>query len=284
MTRSDDRMGGCPETGRKRKKISLCAAPLAVFLAAASYAAPKIWVHLKDLPGVAGPLTLEVAPDGSPLLKTRDNIYDASRREFLFEDGAFRSVAAVARQGRRLLFIADGKLYVRDKSGVAELLEVPLKSPALAADGKNIFILGLPEDGKPTIYLYKEGTGHQPLLRLPEMPQAVCARGGALYFVQGRTVYALEPGKAADIRLVLPRFVKKVVSLDADPSGRTLYFSDGTGVAAYSLRDMDYLFIHPRLSGQVRYYARSLFVLNDRGIAKMAAHRGPAGPARPAAP
>lgn len=237
------------------------AAVLLLVAVAEGAAAVRVEVRtVADLAALGDSFVYDVGPGGEVLVLTPDNIFDAGSGELLFRE-PLRKPAWLAFFGRRLLLLADGALFAIDGSVPKKLVEVPLKSPVLAADGERIFVSGVTAAGRSVLFLFREGNGYKPLLELDVPIDAMAARRGLLFFSAGSKIFALREGGAAGVVARLPGF-RFIPSLAVDDQDDVLYFSDGMNV--YALRGGNFVVVRQGLGGMLRVKDGDLFVLSWR--------------------
>ncbi len=213
-----------------------------------------------DTSALGDPFVFDVDPDGAVLVLTRENVFDAGSGEYLFghplKDPAWLSFA-----GRSLRLLADGALYSVDGGTARKLLDVPLMSCVFASDGDRTYIAGVSADGKPMLFLHKEGAGHKALLGLDAPIDSMAIAGGKLFFSAGPRIYALREGGPARVLAYLPGF-SHIPSLAVDEGNGLLYFSDGDDI--YALRGEDFVLVRRGLGGMLRSGKGELHVLSWR--------------------
>ena len=215
---------------------------------------------LLDTSPLGDTFVYDVDPAGAVLVLTRDNIYDAGGREYLFGE-PLRKPGWLTFAGGRLLFMANGGLFAIDGKTPVKLLDIPLTSRMVAADGERAFIAGVTAEGKPLLFLFKEGLGHKPLLELDTPIDAMTVARGTLFFSAGNRIYTLKEDGQAMLFAHLPD-IPAVTSLAVDEAQGVLYFSDGDNL--YAVRGNDFILIRQGLGGMLRWKGGDLYLLSWR--------------------
>lgn len=216
--------------------------------------------QLLDTSALGDPFVYDVDPSGAVLVLTRDNIYDAGAREFLFGE-PLKNPGWLAFAGGRFQFLTNGALFVSDGGMPKKLLDVPLTSRMLASDSERTFISGITPAGKPVLFLFQEGKGYKPLLELDAPIDAMALARGALFFSVGQGIYSLREGGPARRIAQLPGF-PAIASLAIDERQGLLYFSEGENL--YALRGSDFVVVRRGLGGMLRCRNGDLYVLSWR--------------------
>jgi len=215
---------------------------------------------LLDTAPLGDTFVYDVDPAGAVLVLTRDNIYDAGGREYLFGE-ALKKPGWLTFAGGRLLFMANGGLFAVDGKTPSKLLDIPLSSRMMAADGERAFIAGVTSDGKPLLFLFKEGLGHKPLLELDAPIDAMTLARGTLFFSAGKRIYTLKEDGQATLFAHLPG-IPAITSVAVDETQGVLYFSDGDNL--YAVRGNDFVLVRQGLGGMLRWKGGDLYLLSWR--------------------
>lgn len=215
---------------------------------------------LLDTSPLGDTFVYDVDPAGAVLVLTRDNIYDAGGREYLFGE-ALKKPGWLTFAGGRLLFMANGGLFAVDGKTPSKLLDIPLSSRMMAADGERAFIAGVTSDGKPLLFLFKEGLGHKPLLKLDAPIDAMTLARGTLFFSAGKRIYTLKEDGQATLFAHLPG-IPAITSVAVDETQGVLYFSDGDNL--YAVRGNDFVLVRQGLGGMLRWKGGDLYLLSWR--------------------
>jgi len=216
--------------------------------------------RLLDTTFLGEPFVYDVDPAGAVLVLTRDNIYDAGAGEFLFGE-PLKHPGWLAFSAGRFQFLTNGALFVSDGGAPKKLLDVPLTSRILAADGERTYISGITPAGKPVLFLYQEGKGYKALLELDAPIDAMALARGALFFSVGPRIYTLREGGAARLFAHLPGF-SVISSLAVDERHGLLYFSEGENL--YAVRGSDFVVVRRGLGGMLRCRGGDLYLLSWR--------------------
>ncbi len=237
---------------------------LLLFWAPAAASAERIAVRqLLDTSSLGSPFVYDVSQDGAVLVLTGDNLYDAGSGKNLFGE-PLKDPAWFAFAGNNLRILSGGVLYAVDGGAPRRLLDVPMKSCVFVSDGVRTFLAGVLPDGRPALFLLREGEGHKALLS-PDAPiDAMALTRETLYFSSGSRIYALKEGGPARLLAHLPRF-SHILSVAADEGSGLLYFSDGDDL--YAFRGGDILLVREGLGGMLRVRGGDLYVLSWRGNA-----------------
>lgn len=235
---------------------------LAVLLMAPTWAASaQVEVRmLLDTAHLGDTFVYDVDPAGAVLVLTRDNIYDAGGREYLFGE-PLRKPGWLTFAGGRLLFMANGGLFAVDGRTPAKLLDLPLTRRIMAADGERMYIAGVTGEGKPQLFLFREGLGYKPVLELDAPIDAMTVARGTLFFSAGNRIYTLREDGDATLFAHLPD-IPAVTSLAVDETQGVLYFSDGDSL--YAVRGNDLVVVRQGLGGMLRWKAGDLYLLSWR--------------------
>lgn len=215
---------------------------------------------LLDTSPLGDTFVYDVDPTGAVLVLTRDNIYDAGGREYLFGE-PLKKPGWLTFAGGRLLFMANGGLFAIDGKTPSKLLDIPLTSRMVTADGERAFIAGVTAEGKPLLYLYREGLGHKPLLELDTPIDAMALARGTLFFSVGKRIYTLKEDGKATLFAHLPG-ITAITSLAVDETQGVLYFSDGDNL--YAVRGNDFVLVRQGLGGMLRWKGGDLYLLSWR--------------------
>lgn len=235
-----------------------------LFGASPAASAERIAVRrVLDTSPLGSTFVYDVSPDGAVLVLTGDNLFDAGSGRNLFGE-PLKNPAWFAFAGRNLRILAGGALYAVDGGAPRRLLDVPMKSCVFVSDGDRTFLAGVLSDGRPALFLHREGEGHKALLS-PDAPvDAMTLSRETLYFSSGSRIFALKEGGPARLVAHLPRFTH-IPSVAADEGSGLLYFSDGDDL--YALRGGDILLVREGLGGMLRVRGGDLYVLSWRGNA-----------------
>lgn len=234
---------------------------LAILLAPVRGMAAKVEVRmLLDTSPLGDTYVYDVDPAGAVLVMTRDNIYDAGGREYLFGE-PLKKPGWLTFAGGKLLFMANGGLFAVNGKMPAKLLDVPLTNRIFAADGERTFIAGVTSDGKPLLFLFKEGLGYKPLLTLDIPIGAMTLARGTLFFSMGKRIYTLREDGQARLLADLPD-IPAITSLVVDENTGILYFSDGDNL--YAMRGNDFVVVRHGLGGMLRWRGGDLYLLSWR--------------------
>jgi hypothetical protein len=254
-------MNGFP--GLRRFPAWALLAPL-LFWASPALSAERIAVRqVLDTSSLGSPFVYDVSPDGAVLVLTGDNLFDAGSGKNLFGE-PLKDPAWFAFAGRNLRILVGGVLYAVDGGVPRRLLDVPMKSCVFVSDGERTFLAGVLPDGRPALFLHREGEGHKALLS-PDAPiDAMALSQDTLYFSSGSRIFALKEGGPPRLVAHLPRFTH-IPSVAADMGSGLLYFSDGDDL--YALRGGDILLVREGLGGMLRVRGGDLYVLSWRGNA-----------------
>ncbi|HEY3490494.1 MAG TPA: hypothetical protein VGK27_10305 [Candidatus Deferrimicrobiaceae bacterium] len=226
-----------------------------------SFAAPRVEARkVLDTATLGDPLAFDVGPGGAVLFLTRDNVFEAGSGKSLFGEPLVNP-AWLGFAGGKLQLISGGALFVVDGGKPRQLIEVPLEKSVFASEGERTFISGVTSSGKPVLYIYKEGSGHKPLLELDAPIDAMALAQGALYFSAGSRIYTLREGGPARLLAHLPGF-SHIRSLAVDGRDGVLYFSDGDHL--YAVRGKDFGIVRRGVGGMLRWRDGSLYILSAR--------------------
>lgn len=231
-------------------------------------AAAKVEVRkMLDTATLGAPLVYDVGPGGSVLVLTRDNVYDAGAGEFLFGE-PLKNPGWLAFAGDKLQLLVNGTLFVVDGRVPRTLIEAPLKNRIFASDGERTYISGITAEGKPVLFIYKEGVGHKPLVELDAPIDTMTLAQGELYFAVGPKIYTLREGGPARLFAHLPAF-SHIPSIAVDEKHQLLYFSDGENI--YAVHGKDFVVVRRGLGGILRFRDSSLYILSwhERAIFRM---------------
>ncbi len=250
---------------RARKGCGVIACILLAFsvlLATPSWAsAASVDVQrILDTSRLGDPFVFDVDPAGAVLVLTRDNIFDAGAKEFLFGE-PLKNPGWLAFAGVKLQFLANGALFVVDGRIPRKLLDVPLKSRVFASDGERTYIGGITETGRALLFLYKEGMGHKALLELDAPVDAMVLARGKLFFSVGPRIYVLGEGGPAKLFAHLPGF-SRIPSIAVDDKSGLLYFSDGDNL--YAVHGGDFVLVRRGVGGMLRCREGDLYILSWR--------------------
>lgn len=224
-------------------------------------AATKVEVRkMLDTSTLNAPFVYDVGPEGSVLVLTSDNIYDAGSGNFLF-GAPLKNPGWLAFAGEKLHFVSNGGLFAVDGGMPRKLIDVPLKSRIFASDSQLTYISGVTTAGKPVLFIYKEGVGHKALLELDAPVDAMALAKGKLFFSVGPRIYTLAEGGSAKLFAHLPGF-SHIPSIAVDDSHGLLYFSDGDNI--YAVRDSDFVVVRRGVGGMLRCRQGDLYVLSWR--------------------
>lgn len=260
---NSNRTGSRMSNGSAFHGVVACALlALATILATPAAALPPEVEARKvlDTSALGDPFVFDVGPDGVVLVLTGDNIFDATAKESLFGE-PLKDPAWLAFAGKNLQFLVDGALYVVEGRIPRKLLEVPLKNCVFVSDGERTFISGISGDGKPLLFLYKEGVGHKALLELDAPIDAMALARGELYFSAGSRIYELREGGPVRLFANLPGF-SRISSIALDDARGLFFFSDGDDI--YAVRGGDFAVVRKGLGGMLRSRAGDLYVLSFR--------------------
>ncbi|NTV50638.1 MAG: FecR domain-containing protein [Geobacteraceae bacterium] len=213
-----------------------------------------------DTSPLNAPFVYDVGPEGAVLVLTRDNIYDAGAREFLFGE-PLKNPGWLAFAGDKLHFISNGGLFAVDGGMPRKLIDVPLKSRIFVSDSQRTYIGGVTAAGKPVLFIYKEGVGHKALLELDAPIDAMALAQGKLFFTVGPRIYVLAEGGDAKLFVHLPGFLH-IPSIAVDDRHGLLYFSDGDNI--YAVRDNDFVVVRRGVGGMLRCREGDLYILSWR--------------------
>jgi hypothetical protein len=251
-------MNGIP---RNIRHVGCILLTLAIVLATVRGAAAKVEVRmLLDTSPLGDTYVYDVDPAGGVLVLTRDNIYDAGGREYLFGE-PLKKPGWLTFAGGKLLFMANGGLFAVAGKMPAKLLDVPLTKRMAAGDGERIYIAGVTAEGKPLLFLFKEGVGYKPLLELDTPVDAMALARGTLFFSAGKRIYTLREDGEARLFAHLPG-MPAITSLSVDESAGILYFSDDENL--YAVRGNDFVVVRHGLGGMLRWRGGDLYVLSRR--------------------
>lgn len=241
--------------------VALLALMVLIGMPAASLAESRVEIRkLLDTAALDDPFVFDVDPGGAILILTRDNVFDAGAGKFLF-GAPLANPAWLAFAAEKLQLIAGGALFAVDGGKPKQLLQVPLKRRIFVSDGERAFISGVTAAGKPTLFIYKEGTGHKALLELDVPIDAMALAKGALFFSAGSRIYTLREGRPAKLLVHLPGFVS-IPSLAVDDRNDVLYFSEGEQL--YALRGKEFVVVRRDVGGMLRWRNNSLYILSWR--------------------
>lgn len=249
-------------TGRTCFRWLACAVMAAaiLFVAPARGIAAQVEVKmLLDTAPLGDTFVYDMDPAGAVLVLTRDNMYDAGGHEYLFGE-PLKKPGWLTFAGGRLLFMANGGLFAVDGRKPVKLLDVPLTRRMMAADGERIYISGV-SDGKPLLFLFKDGLGYKPLLELDDPIDAMALARGTLFFATGNRIYTLKEDGQATLFAHLPD-IPAVTSLAVDEPQGVLYFSDGDNL--YAVRGNDFVMVRQGLGGMLRWKGGDLYLLSWR--------------------
>ncbi|MDO8738137.1 MAG: hypothetical protein Q7J17_04095, partial [Candidatus Deferrimicrobium sp.] len=223
--------------------------------------------RMLDTSRLGDPFVFDVDPAGAVLVLTRDNIFDAGAKEFLFGE-PLKDPGWLAFAGGKLQFMANGALFVVDGRMPRKLLDVPLKSRVFVSDRERTYIGGITETGRSVLFLYKEGMGHKALLELDVPIDAMALARGKLFFTVGPRIYVLGEGGPAKLFAHLPGF-SHIPSIAVDDKHGLLYFSDGENL--YAVRGGDFVVVRRGVGGMLRCREGDLYVLSwhDHALFRM---------------
>lgn len=230
--------------------------------------ATKIEVRkMLDTSALNSPFVYDVGPEGSVLVLTSDNIYDAGSGSFLFGE-PLKNPGWLAFAGEKLHFLSNGGLFVVDGGMPRKLIEVPLKSRIFASNSQLTYISGVTAAGKTVLFIYKEGVGHKALFELDAPIDAMALAKGKLFFTVGPRIYTLAEGGSAKLFAHLPGF-SHIPSIAVDDIHGLLYFSDGDNI--YAVRDSDFVVVRRGVGGMLRCRQGDLYVLSwrDHALSRM---------------
>lgn len=213
-----------------------------------------------DTSTLNAPFVYDVGPEGSVLVLTSDNIYDAGSGSFLFGE-PLKNPGWLAFGGGKLYFLSNGGLFVVDGGMPRKLIDVPLKSRVFVSDSERTYIGGVTVTGKPVLFIHKEGVGHKALLELNAPIDAMALAQGKLFFTVGPDIYVLAEGEPARLFAHLPGFLH-IPSIAVDDRHGLLYFSDGDNI--YAVRDSDFVVVRRGVGGMLRCRQGDLYVLSWR--------------------
>lgn len=222
---------------------------------------------LLDTASLGDTFVYDVDPAGAVLVLTRDNIYDAGGREYLFGE-PLKKPGWLTFAGGRLLFMANGGLFAINGKTPAKLLDISLTRRMMAADGERIYLGGVTSEGKSLLFLFREGLGHKPLIELDAPIDAMTLARGTLFFSVGKRIYTLKEEGQATLFAQLPD-IPAVTSLAVDETQGVLYFSDGDNL--YAVRGNDFVLVRQGLGGMLRWKGGDLYLLSwrDRALYRM---------------
>ncbi|HEY5997230.1 MAG TPA: hypothetical protein VIU29_09415 [Candidatus Deferrimicrobiaceae bacterium] len=248
--------------------FALLALSVVLGIPAASAAAPPVEVRkILDTAALDDPLAFDVGPDGAIRVLTRDNLLDGGSGNSLFGE-PLADPAWLGFAGDKLQLISGGALFVLDGGQPRKLLGVPLERRVFASDAERTFIGGVTSSGKPVLFIYKEGSGHKPLLELDAPIDAMALGRGALFFSAGPRIYSLREGGPAELIAHLPGF-SRIPSLAVDDRSGTLYFSDGDHL--YAVDGKEAGVVRRGVGGMLRWRNGGLYILSrcDRALLRM---------------
>ncbi len=246
--------------GSRLRSVAACALlALATILPATAAALSREYEVRKvlDTSALGEPRVFDVGPDGAVLVLTGDNILDAGTKDPLFGE-PLKNPEWLGFAGKNPMFLVDDELYVVDGRMPRKLLDVPMKDRVFVSDGVRTFLSGVTADGRPLLYLYKEGTGHKALLELDAPVDAMTLARGELYFSAGSRIYALREGGPVRLFANLTG-LSRILSLAVDDARGLFFFSDGQDI--YAAQGGTLVVVRKNLGGMLRCHAGDLYVL-----------------------